>query len=52
MSPKVRLPLVELTSPTKAEVVGSLASLYESYSDCMIGKVSGLEQCRFDGSES
>ena len=41
MSPKVRLPLVELTNPTKAELAGTLALVCDGYSDSMIGKICG-----------
>jgi dihydrodipicolinate synthase/N-acetylneuraminate lyase len=38
MSPRVRLPLVELRSETKAEIHAALAQACEGYSDYMIGK--------------
>ena len=38
MSPRVRLPLVELRSETKAEIHAALAQACEGYSDNMIGK--------------
>jgi len=41
MSPKVRLPLVELTNPTKAELTGILAQVCDGYSVSMIGKSRG-----------
>ena len=41
MSPKVRLPLVELTNPTKAELTGILAQVCDGYSVSMIGKICG-----------
>lgn len=41
MSPKVRLPLVELTNPTKAELTAILAQVCDGYSDSMIGKICG-----------
>jgi 4-hydroxy-tetrahydrodipicolinate synthase len=41
MSPKVRLPLVELTNPTKAELTGILAQVCDGYSVSMIGKIRG-----------
>lgn len=39
MSPRVRLPLVELTDPTKIEVAGVTARVWSGYSDCMIGRM-------------
>jgi 4-hydroxy-tetrahydrodipicolinate synthase len=44
MSPRVRLPLVELTSDAKAEIDAVLAQVCEGYSDCMIGSVAGQGQ--------
>ena len=41
MSPRVRLPLVELKSETKAEIEKVLAQMNGKYSGCMIGDVSG-----------
>jgi 4-hydroxy-tetrahydrodipicolinate synthase len=41
MSPKVRLPLVELTSQTKAEVATVVAPVCEDYADYVIGKMRG-----------
>ena len=41
MSPKVRLPLVELTNPTKAELTTILAQVCDGYSVTMIGKMRG-----------
>jgi 4-hydroxy-tetrahydrodipicolinate synthase len=41
MSPKVRLPLVELTDQTKAEIADILAQVCNGYSEYMIGKISG-----------
>jgi 4-hydroxy-tetrahydrodipicolinate synthase len=38
MSPKVRLPLVELTDQTKAEIADILAQVCNGYSEYMIGK--------------
>ena len=38
MSPKVRLPLVEVTNPTKAEVAAVMAWACEDYADYMIGR--------------
>lgn len=46
MSPKVRLPLVELTGQSKTELVGTLASLYENHPDALIGKICELEHPR------
>jgi 4-hydroxy-tetrahydrodipicolinate synthase len=42
MSSRVRLPLVEPSVHTKAEVASVLASLCDLYSGSMIGKISGL----------
>ena len=39
MSPKVRLPLVELTSQTKAEVAAAMTQVSEDYADYAIGKL-------------
>src|SRR6202142_2676550 len=39
MSPKVRLPLVELTSQTKADVAAVMARIGEDYADHLIGKM-------------
>ena len=39
MSPKVRLPLVELTDPTKADVAAVMAQVCDGYADYMIGKL-------------
>jgi 4-hydroxy-tetrahydrodipicolinate synthase len=41
MSPRVRLPLVELKSETKAEIERVLTHINARYSGCMIGDVSG-----------
>jgi len=41
MLPKVRLPLVEVSDPTKAAVAAVMAQLCEVYADDMIGKTSG-----------
>jgi 4-hydroxy-tetrahydrodipicolinate synthase len=41
MSPKVRLPLVEVTDTTKADVAVVMARLCEDYADCVIGKMRG-----------
>ena len=37
MLPKVRLPMVELTAPAKAEVAAILAQTYEGYTSFMVG---------------
>lgn len=37
MSPKLRLPLVELTSPSKAEVAAVMAHICDQYADHLIG---------------
>jgi len=39
MSPKVRLPLVELTSQTRAEVAAVMTQVSEDYADYAIGKL-------------
>ncbi len=44
MSPKVRLPLVELKSESKAEIDAVLAQVYEGYADYMIGNAIGQGQ--------
>src|ERR1700716_3502522 len=44
VSPRVRLPLVELTNPTMAEIDGVLAQLGALYSDYLIGSVSPQER--------
>ena len=41
MTPKVRLPLVELTDATKADVAASTAHLSEAYPENVIGKICG-----------
>jgi 4-hydroxy-tetrahydrodipicolinate synthase len=41
MSPQVRLPLVEMTDPTKANVAAVMASVCGDYSDYVIGKMCG-----------
>ena len=46
MSAKVRLPLVELTHQTKAELAGLLAQVYDGYSEYMIGKICGSVSSR------
>lgn len=38
MSPKVRLPLVELTDQTKAEVAAAITQAFEDYADYVVGK--------------
>jgi 4-hydroxy-tetrahydrodipicolinate synthase len=40
-SPRVRLPLVELGTQSKAELVNVLARLCDEYSKSMIGKIGG-----------
>ena len=40
-SPRVRLPLVELGTQSKAEVANVLARLCDEYSESMIGKIGG-----------
>src|SRR5665811_518859 len=42
MSPKLRLPLVEVTDQTKAELAGILAQVCDGYWEYMIGKIRGL----------
>jgi 4-hydroxy-tetrahydrodipicolinate synthase len=44
VSPRVRLPLVELTNRTMAEIDGVLAQLGALYSDYLIGSVSPQER--------
>jgi len=44
VSPRVRLPLVELTSGTKAEIEGVLVQLAALYGDYLIGSVPLQEQ--------
>jgi 4-hydroxy-tetrahydrodipicolinate synthase len=44
MSPKLRLPLVEVTNPTKAEVAAVMAHVCENYADDVIGKMCGPGQ--------
>jgi 4-hydroxy-tetrahydrodipicolinate synthase len=41
MSPKLRLPLVEVTDQTKAELAGILAQVCDGYWEYMIGKIRG-----------
>jgi hypothetical protein len=41
MSPRVRLPLVELSNQNRAEVGEILLRMCDEYSDCMIGSVGG-----------
>jgi hypothetical protein len=43
VSPRVRLPLVELANPTRAEIDGVLAQLGALYSDYLIGSASPQE---------
>ena len=44
MSPKVRLPLVELTNETKAEVAAVMRQVCEDYADYVIGMPCGPER--------
>ena len=44
ISPRVRLPLVELSRESKAEIDKLLAHMGAKYSGCMIGDVTGLER--------
>lgn len=39
MSPKVRLPLVELTDQTKAEIAAVVTQIFEDYADNAVGKL-------------
>jgi 4-hydroxy-tetrahydrodipicolinate synthase len=41
MSPRVRLPLVELTAQTKTELAAIIEVMCDEYSGCMIGKACG-----------
>jgi 4-hydroxy-tetrahydrodipicolinate synthase len=41
MSPRVRLPLVELTEETKAEVAVVVGQMRDDYSDCVVGHLGG-----------
>jgi 4-hydroxy-tetrahydrodipicolinate synthase len=41
MSPRVRLPLVELTEKTKAELAVVMAQMRDDYSDCVVGNLHG-----------
>jgi 4-hydroxy-tetrahydrodipicolinate synthase len=41
MSPKIRLPLVELTEQSKADVAAVMAQVCENYSDYVAGKMFG-----------
>jgi 4-hydroxy-tetrahydrodipicolinate synthase len=43
MSPRVRLPLVELNNATKAEIASVLAHVCEQHSDYLLGQVSAVE---------
>jgi hypothetical protein len=38
MAPKVRLPLVELSDATKAEVAAVVGELHENFADYIIGE--------------
>ncbi len=42
MSPAVRLPLVELSNQSRAELGEVLLRLCDEYADCMIGRVGNL----------
>ena len=44
MSPRVRLPLVEVKEETKADIARVMAHLWEQYSDLMIGTLDREEQ--------
>jgi 4-hydroxy-tetrahydrodipicolinate synthase len=44
MSPKVRLPMVELTDQSKAEVAAVMAQVCEAHADDVIGKIGGSGQ--------
>ena len=44
LSPKVRLPLVELTDQSKAEVAAAIAQVCENYVDYVIGKLCEPER--------
>jgi len=44
MSPKVRLPLVELTDQSKAEVAAVMAQVCENHADTVIGKLCEPER--------
>jgi len=48
MSPKVRLPLVEPTEQTQAEIAAVMAKMCNGYSEYMIGKIRGFahSNCR------
>jgi hypothetical protein len=39
MTPRVRLPLVEVSDATRIEIEGVLASVCEDYADGMIGTI-------------
>jgi hypothetical protein len=41
MLPKLRLPLVELTDPSKADVTAVITQVCEDYADYVIGKMRG-----------
>ena len=43
ISPRVRLPLVELRSETRAEIERVFAQMGAKYSGCLIGEVTGQE---------
>ena len=44
MSPRVRLPLVELANESKAEIDAVLAQMAEGYADYLIGSTAGHAQ--------
>jgi 4-hydroxy-tetrahydrodipicolinate synthase len=46
ISPRVRLPLIELGKQSKAEVAGVLAELCDEHSSSMIGKIGGCSSTR------
>ena len=37
MSPKVRLPLVELSEQSKGDITTTMAAICDAHSDCLIG---------------
>jgi len=46
MSPRVRLPLVELDAQAKAAIAGVLVRLCDEYAESMIGKIGGPDRVR------
>lgn len=46
MSPRVRLPLVELGAQAKAEIADVLVRLCDEHSESMIGKIGGSVRVR------